>query len=208
MDSFFPVLVGIEKEVKSIDALVLEGPSSVDIRDEKASAESPTTLTGDFKFDEKCDAILLPDALKVKEDSITENVKGKTTYPLTIVVLDPHVPFVRRLRSFIRRLRPRISGQKDTERPENRSSVSPTQKTLLKMAATRRIVTSLGRLLSTKGDVVSQIRKRLLSQHTQAGKSDLPLSASEGAELAIYMGDVQGELKSLDISTGYSWNSP
>jgi magnesium transporter len=59
------------------------------------------------------------------------------------------------------------------------------------MARTRRLVTSLGRLLATKSEVVLQIRKRLLI----AGRSRMGNETSKGDELdvAIYMGDVQGD---------------
>jgi Mg2+ and Co2+ transporter CorA len=50
------------------------------------------------------------------------------------------------------------------------------------MARTRRLVTSLGRLLSTKAEVIAQIRKRLASG-----------TKPEDAEVAMYMGDVQGQ---------------
>ena len=67
-------------------------------------------------------------------------------------------------------------------------NISPgaTQLTLRRMVRTRKLVTGLGRLLGTKSDVVTQIRKRLMrsaqGEHT-----------SEALEVAIYMGDVQGQ---------------
>ena len=51
---------------------------------------------------------------------------------------------------------------------------------LLKMHATRRLVTTLARLLHSKSDVVAQIRKRLSGQ----------------GEVAIYLDDVQGTVPS------------
>jgi len=61
-----------------------------------------------------------------------------------------------------------------------------TQVTLRRMARTRKLVTVLGRLLGTKSDVVTQIRKRL-TRTAHAGHS------SEELEVAIYMGDIQGQ---------------
>ena len=65
-------------------------------------------------------------------------------------------------------------------------SPSATQLTLRRMARTRKLVTMLGRLLGTKSDVVTQIRKRL-TRSAHAGHT------SEELEVAIYMGDVQGQ---------------
>ena len=67
------------------------------------------------------------------------------------------------------------------------------------MARTRRLVTSLARLLATKSEVVAQIRKRLLSSNP----SGLGNGASEDddTEIAIHMGDVQGTFF-LETSSG------
>lgn len=71
-----------------------------------------------------------------------------------------------------------------------RTPVNSTTMTLRRMARTRRLVTSLTRLLATKSEVVAQIRKRLL----MAGHSGLGNGAGkdDDIEVAIYMGDVQG----------------
>jgi magnesium transporter len=55
------------------------------------------------------------------------------------------------------------------------------------MARTRRLATSVSRVLATKPEVVAGICKRLLA-------SDGPAS-SDDAEVAIYFGDIQGETK-------------
>ena len=57
---------------------------------------------------------------------------------------------------------------------------------LYRMSRTRRLATSMARLLVTKPEVIAGIRKRLLS-------SDGP-DADDDAEVAIYFGDVQGEV--------------
>jgi magnesium transporter len=69
-------------------------------------------------------------------------------------------------------------------------SPSATQLTLRRMARTRKLVTVLGRLLGTKSDVVTQIRKRL-TRSAHAGHT------SEELEVAIYMGDVQDHILTL-----------
>lgn len=58
---------------------------------------------------------------------------------------------------------------------------------LYRIARTRRLVTSVARVLATKPEVVAGIRKRLLASDG--------LAASDDAEVAIYFGDVQGEIE-------------
>jgi magnesium transporter len=55
------------------------------------------------------------------------------------------------------------------------------------MARSRRLATSVTRILATKPEVVAGIRKRLLAEDG--------LVPSDHAEVAIYFGDVQGEIK-------------
>lgn len=65
-------------------------------------------------------------------------------------------------------------------------TLSSASRTLLRMAAMRRIVTSLGRLLGTKGEVVTQMRKRLLSTFNTT------TTRTNAGEFAVHMGDIQG----------------
>lgn len=73
---------------------------------------------------------------------------------------------------------------------KEQSSMTSTMKTLVRIAATRRIVTSLGRLLGTKGDVIAQIQKRLLNGESNGSGSRSQLQ--DDGEIAMYMGDIQG----------------
>jgi len=105
---------------------------------------------------------------------------------------------MRRLRRYISNHWRRIWARKKSE-----PRVSPRGTTLRRMAKTRRLVTSLNRLLASKSDVITQIQKRLL-QGTQPGtqKASLGNGGSKGEELevAIYMGDVQGTFLWLHFS--------
>ena len=56
---------------------------------------------------------------------------------------------------------------------------------LRRMARTRRLITSLARVLATKPEVVASIRKRLMTANL--------LVAGDDAEVGIYLGDVQGQ---------------
>lgn len=71
------------------------------------------------------------------------------------------------------------------------------------MAATRRIVTSLGRLLASKGDVIAQIRKRMRMASPEAASAG-PGPGEIDGEIAIYMGDIQGEYQLCSLT---SWST-
>lgn len=66
---------------------------------------------------------------------------------------------------------------------------TPSQVTFRRIGSTRKLVTSLVRLLATKSDVLTAFRKRLLRASTLKPKS---MTARSSEELAIYSGDVQG----------------
>lgn len=81
-----------------------------------------------------------------------------------------------------------------TKRWEERFNVpetppSATTLILRRMARARKLVTSLNRLLGSKSEVITQIRKRLLKTGAPGSGSN---SKTEELEVAIYMGDVQG----------------
>jgi magnesium transporter len=64
------------------------------------------------------------------------------------------------------------------------------------MARARRLVTSLTRLLATKSEVISQIRKRFLI----GGRQKASPQGNDDLEIAIYMGDVQDHILTLQQS--------
>jgi magnesium transporter len=70
----------------------------------------------------------------------------------------------------------------------SRTKSLSTVTTLRRLARTRRLVTSLTRLLATKSEVVVQIRKRLLTSNSGGNG----LRKREDVDVAIYLGDVQG----------------
>ena len=115
----------------------------------------------------------------ISHQNVESRMKGK--YPSPHLVSPPFT-----IRPLFRRARRRVGDiwRQFWEQP----NISPgaTQLTLRRMVRTRKLVTALGRLLGTKSDVVTQIRKRLM-------RSALEEHTSEALEVAIYMGDVQGQ---------------
>ena len=72
-----------------------------------------------------------------------------------------------------------------------RREVTPPVSPLIRMASTRRLVVSLTRLLGTKSEVMSQIRKRLIGNGLM-GSSTVPSERVQAGEMGIYLGDIQG----------------
>jgi len=100
----------------------------------------------------------------------------------------PTIPlFFRRFKRAISSVRTSVSFSFELRKSAGGST---TTSKLRRMARTRKLVTSLTRLLASKSEVVAQIRKRLLT----TGQSGLGNGAGkdDDVEVAIYMGDVQG----------------
>ena len=184
--------------MKEVEALVLKGPSG---------AQSSNPKDPIHPEPEKSDCVT--EKLNGNLDSVSEkgedSEKSKTRRcpnPLFIRRLTMlGLPVVFRPKFFFhgvpwKRMR-RIWRSKEKER-----AVSASSTTLLRMAATRRIVTSLGRLLASKGDVIAQIRKRMRMASPEAASAGLGPGEIDG-EIAIYMGDIQGEYQLCSLS---SWS--
>lgn len=188
------MLTSIEKEVKELDVLVLEErrrASHADDTAERARKLSSSTVRP------KPD--LLNEKIAVTDDTLTTSDKhpiifssgGRKRLPLF-----PKRPSFAEswIKNFVTGVwQKRMSTRKYGKKEEEQESMYTTRKTLLRMAATRRIVTSLGRLLHTKGEVIAQIRKRLLVTSRRSHGHGVGLDIQDDGDIAIYMGDIQGE---------------
>lgn len=177
VDSFFPFLEEIEKEVMAIDHIVYNLNSEFDPSD----AVPSTDLVKPAPID------LIPPT-KVEESPISQNnveSRLEEKYPLPHFVSPPLT-----IRLLLRRGQRHVANIWKQYREKPNIPPGATQLTLRRMVRTRKLVTALGRLLGTKSDVVTQLRKRLMrsaqGEHT-----------SEALEVAIYMGDVQDHILTL-----------
>lgn len=191
MDSFFPFLEEIDREVVDIEDLVFSfnnaGTDVAKVQPQKALDVAPdkvhVQLDKKPHDDEKVDPV--SDKNNTDLPEISDHVRTRFFLPR------PTVPiFFRHLKRTVGDAAAALS----TARTRTKSPV--TTMALLRMARTRRLVTSLTRLLATKSEVVTQIRKRLLT--TSATTSGLGNGNGKGddAEVAIYMGDIQGVCRS------------
>ncbi|KAK7064261.1 hypothetical protein R3P38DRAFT_2823375 [Favolaschia claudopus] len=171
VDSFFPFLQGLEKEVMAIEDIVFSGqdPSHTS----SSTLDVPIIAKIRPVDDEKA-----PDfSLELSEKNVARLNAKRAHFSL------PWPSFLVKWRINIP-LRSRKAASLT-----NSGSSSPTASTLHRMARARRLITSLSRLLASKSEVVAQLRKRL---HTSS-LSELGVGVDlERTEVAMYLGDVQG----------------
>ncbi|KIK70928.1 hypothetical protein GYMLUDRAFT_148650 [Collybiopsis luxurians FD-317 M1] len=178
VDSFFPFTDEIEKEVMAIEELVYSDKMTT-LPDAPRNTE---TISSDL---EKEHSSVLSEKNLLK---LEDNFRPRTRFAL------PRPPLPLLYKHFLRSIRYRWrSSSPEKPRP------SSTMITLRRLARTRRLVTSLTRLLATKSEVVTQIRKRLLT-----GSGDGKVSSSDELEVAIYMGDVQDHILTLQHALAHS----
>jgi len=201
VDSFFPFLEEIEREVVDIENMVL---SVDDAKDTPAKTQPHTatdvlpgnviTLGERWHDDEKVDA-MPTEKYKQAFPTVIDQVRTRFSFPR------PTVPiFFRRLK---RMAHLAATAALSTVGMRMRSPISNSAATLWRMARTRRLVTSLTRLLATKSEVVMQIRKRLLTPSTSVTGLGNGKAKGDSVDVAIYMGDVQDHILTLQHSLNY-----
>ncbi|KAG2369362.1 hypothetical protein BDR07DRAFT_1388471 [Suillus spraguei] len=185
VDSFFPVLKEIEQQVLAVEALIFS--SNVSHTPSTNTLVDLTHIPTDKPTSNQCDPNIekLPNTLskEIRETppSLNRSLSfSQFTQPL----------FFRRLKCKLQNLWNNFATTH-----EARSQVT-TANTLLRMARARRLVTSLTRLLATKSEVISQIRKRFLI----GGRQTTSPQANDDLEIAIYMGDIQDHILTLQQS--------
>lgn len=174
VDGFFPVLLDIEKDVLLVENFV----SELEIHEQPEVESHPF----DTVHPPEVEIVVSQDPAKASESSPTHERAEKMEFAATPVKLKPrslnlqhYIDLWRHLPAIWRRSRRKKHSTSKMSRDLNR---------LRRMTATRRLVTTLGRLLSSKAEVVGQIRKRLDGQ----------------GEVAIYLGDVLDHIISLHQS--------
>lgn len=191
VDSFFPFLKEVENEVIAIEDVVLANngpllPSTVAPPTPTFLAHRRSSLLG---MDEKRGSLQLSEKVPTIQ-SVNYAQTRFSLPPLTFSLL------LRRFRRVVSR-RWRKLAPISSDGP-----VNDVRMTLVRrMARTRRLVTSLGRSLGTKSEVVAQIRKRLIAASTS--KLEGASSPNEDADLAIYLSDVQDHILTLQVSLNH-----
>ncbi|KAJ7634263.1 hypothetical protein DFH06DRAFT_1436950, partial [Mycena polygramma] len=179
VDSFFPFLQGLEREVMAIEDIVFSGAKGTRILDTSDSVNSD------------------PPSISIRG---TKNMEKTSSQVWSVELSEKAVARLDTTRTHFSLPWPSFIGKWKINIPKRRKPAptaahrSPTASTLHRMARARRLVTSLSRLLATKSEVVAQLRKRLLTS-VQSGPSN---SDVERAEVAMYLGDVQDHILTLE----------
>ena len=179
MDSFFPFLKEIQKEVIAIEDLVLANKTLVSMSSNAVTETVPPppqpcpSLPG---TEEKQVSIPLDEKFPTVSTNQTRFSLPPVTFPLVL----------RRIKRTIVRRWKKFSTSSEHDRP------APNLHNTLarRIARTRKLVTSLARLLSTKSEVIARIQKRFIA--SSSSKLGNGPRLNEDADLAIYMGDIQG----------------
>lgn len=177
----------VEKEVIEVEDLVFSGgfdrPQPTKIEPQSSITKLPPKLD-QAEVEEKhnpTEKLVNYVGEKYHPSHNIDTVKTRFSLPRPTITL-----FFRRLKRTMSSFSASISVTVEVQRTADNSTAT----TLRRMARTRRLVTSLTRLLATKSEVVAQIRKRLLtSNHSGLGNG---AGKDDDMEVAIYMGDVQG----------------
>ena len=93
--------------------------------------------------------------------------------------------YIRRIRRFLKSKLFKTSVGTGVAEPRISQQANPATRTVYRMVKIRRLVTSLTRLLSTKADLIRQIRKRLVTKGEWSLDSD--------PEFYIHLGDILGQ---------------
>lgn len=181
VDSFFPFLERVEEEVLGIENLIFsetgdqppppttDSTPSIEVQPEKKNAS-----------DEK-QSVSTPTLTEKTVDHPKPSPSGRKTH--FAIPAAPSLLY-RRFKRFIRGLASKVPDY----RPDFKHTPTPVATNIVhRMTRTRRLVTSLTRLLALKSEVVSQVQKRLLS----AGEWGLR-NGTDHMDVYMYMGDVQG----------------
>ena len=171
----------IEKEVNQIEKSLFSDPE-VSEAIAKASPTGPKPLSDSSSepINEKGDD---SDAYDEKPpQSLTELQEHDKTAEFEVPSSSTS-QHTSRTRKFLVSLFPRnlISA----EEPRVEQQVNPVARTVDRIAKVRRLVTSLARLLSTKTEVIAQIRKRLVTRGEWSLDND--------RDLHIHLGDILGQ---------------
>lgn len=199
VDSFFPVLEEIEKEMDNLDVAMFaerfastpQSQPDVPPKPVERSSESDMSITPSTSVESG------------KEKELSPKLSEKIEHPsiLQTRFAIPKRPKITRggIKDFYRSWRSFVSRNVRVKTVTHSGGM---HSTVRRVARVRRLVTSLSRILASKSEVVAQVKKRLL----MTGGSGLHNnSANEVHEVFVYMGDVQGERNGSLVK---NWHGP
>lgn len=196
VDSFFPLLEQVEKEMFTLEIVMFSEeesiPSRPSVQEEKppkaeqaTSSDTVVSQSGSSDNEKKtCSPDLAAEKVSMDQQSILHT---------QFAIPRRHLFSLRRIKAILRNLGTLIS-RKAKVKTAKAGGVS--HSTVHRVARVRRLVTSLSRILATKSEVVAQVKKRLL----MTGESGLATGTTDDHQVFVYLGDVQGMLLEMCTS--------
>lgn len=195
VDSFFPFLTEIEKEVDEIETLVVSDKDNAGSASSSETAASRLRLHRTHSLEQVVAHDSVEESEKMSTPTLTEKAptRLKSMERKTRFSLPMQWPLcIRRTRRCLR------EGFAHFQVVFKHTSTISSTSTVLRMARTRRLVTSLTRFLAHKSEVVAQLQKRLLT----IGEWGLGRGTDHDHDVFIYMGDVQGQVVAVFLISG------
>lgn len=177
----------IEREIEDLDHIVLSISGPLRNREE---LKHGTVVKDTESKPTEANEVKTVDTEKINTKSQTESsgINETPTWSIRYADSSSGKHYFHRLTSIFA-----IWKAKRRSKPSSSMETSSSPAPLVRIASTRRLVTSLARLLGSKSDVVSQTRKRLTQGLVG---SDVTLSKQGLAgEVDIYLGDIQGSFQ-------------
>jgi len=178
VDSYFPFLNDIEKEVVNIENMLSATETTTEPQDLSASTIN-SSLTSPVKESDDSE----------EKRSVTLVIKHEDTYQSAtrthFSLPKKRGAFKQRFKALMHSLLTFLRSRFASSNNVNASRIATTVR---RMARTRRLVTSLTRFLATKSEVVASLKKRLLS----TGEAGIGNGTGDDQDVFVYMGDVQG----------------
>lgn len=189
VDSCFPFLAQIEKEVDQVEKYLYSGADVTDrgVNPSPTKPKPPRDSTLD-PIGEKGEGTSISTYEEKHPSSPVKSQQRVKTAKFRVSPL-PISLHIRRARRFLKSLFSRTPTMAGVGEPWMEEQVNPAARTVFRMAKIRRLVTSLTRLLSTKAELIGQIRKRLAIRGEWSLDSD--------PELYTHMGDILDHILSL-----------
>ncbi|KAI0692787.1 hypothetical protein BC835DRAFT_1277026 [Cytidiella melzeri] len=197
VDSFFPVLEQVEKEMLHLETVMFS--------DEIQVTQSPNAAKEQGQEEPLANQCSDPSTVVSPSSSFDKDEKKLTSEKVTtsalrtqFVIPRSRILSLRYTKDVFRRFSsvvPRFNVKvNQAQRGEH-----ATHNTVLRIALVRRLVTSLSRILATKSEVVAQVKKRLL----MAGETGLAHGTGGDHDVYVYLGDVQDHILTLQQSLAH-----
>ncbi|KAI1797946.1 hypothetical protein LXA43DRAFT_982741 [Ganoderma leucocontextum] len=200
VDSYFPYLEIIEKEVSEMERHIFSAGEQGGVADDASSAilDQSSFGSGRATLNEKFPSADLDEKEPTSLPRLTKATSIRSVGSRLRFVSPSRFPMImcrakRRIGELFASI-PRFKAV-DTKAPGYHHPTS----TVSRMARIRRLNTSLARFLAVKSEVVAQVKKRLLTR----GEWGLGTGSEDDLDIFVYMGDVQDHILTLQQSLAH-----